>query len=123
MYQKQAHAKTLALVEDQTRRTGRGRAREQAFLGRIAAMAGQRDLESLKERLDGILLSRRFDADVEYAVFDIDGTPDVLCAGAMAPEMDITGAELQDLSELEALMETIGFSLIARDMTGSCGSA
>jgi len=119
LYLKRSLVKATAIVGDQARRTSSHGEREFFFLGQVGALLGTRDLGSVKSRLDRILLAGTHDAEIDYVVIELSGTPDVVCAGATAPQKDLRGNPLQDIEDHSAIVSTLGFALIPTDTGGA----
>ena len=101
MYNKRAAS---ALV-DFIRETDRGK----SFVEQVAIQAtvdgmnagfdtSNRNLDYYKSRYDRCLVSGEFDS-VEGYVIEFDAPPPVMCSGAVFPEQDFKGMELQDLGD------------------------
>jgi hypothetical protein len=80
--------------------------------------AGLRDLEYHKLQFDSALINQDF-SQVRYYVVRFDRTPDFMCSGVLQPEYDFQGNLLQDLTDGDAILDAIGFSLIATDTGGA----
>jgi hypothetical protein len=54
------------------------------------------ELNSIKNEMDTLLLSRRFD-EMNHFVIELSDVPDILVSGSTQPEFDFSGARLQNL--------------------------
>lgn len=77
---------------------------------------GMQDIWEQKQRFDS-MQARNDYSDVRAFIVTFDNVPDVLCSGAIAPECDFDGQQLQDMSSEK--LELITFSLIANDNRGA----
>ena len=75
----------------------------------IDLKAGLRDLIRSKSKYDKILDKRQFEKVRAY-VIKLDHPPPVMCSGAISPEYDFAGRDLQDLSDLELRPDVITFT-------------
>ena len=67
-------------------------------------------LEVEKDRLDDLLKSRDF-SDLRYLIIHFDTTSVFFCSGAIAPEADFFGRQLQDLGDLSFIQDCLSFSV------------
>lgn len=86
--------------------------------GTQGTQQGIRDLEVEKVALDEELRAKNWSA-CRYVAFHLDGAPPVVCAGAFAPEWDLAGLRLQDISE-PAPMQIASLSLVGNGALGVC---
>ena len=88
-----------------------------AFLHSVVVFAGVRDVQIHKERFDQVLLGYNFDEVRGYVIEFSDVVP-ILCSGAIYPEIDFEGNRFQDLSDLEATLDNMCFSLFVSNGRG-----
>ena len=62
-----------------------------------------------KTLYDGILESRRF-SPVRAYIIEFEHPPPVMCSGAIWPEQDFVGANLQDVADLSSAPDLISFT-------------
>ena len=75
----------------------------------IGLAAGLRDISCYKILYDGILESRRF-APVRAYIIEFEYPPPVMCSGAIWPEQDFVGANLQDVAHLSSAPDLVCFT-------------
>lgn len=63
---------------------------------KVGLEAGLKDQDHYKSTYDGLLESQEFD-NVRAYIIEFETVPPVMCSGAVFPEQDFEGAELQDL--------------------------
>lgn len=92
----------------------------QAFMGVYGegVAAGLKDAEHHKSIYDRILASNDF-SESRFYVVCLDRTPDIMCSAVKLVSHDFHGNVVQDLRRLDAVMESITFSLIATDDGGA----
>lgn len=78
---------------------------------------GLRDLQVLKQRYDKIFTSSDY-STVNYFIIEYDEVPHILYSGAIYPEYDFNGNELQDLTSSK-IMEGIAINAIATQTGGA----
>lgn len=71
-----------------------------------------KEMSALKLKLDAGLKAEDY-GPMRGFIFDLDQTPDILCAGGTQPDIDFQGNALQDLSRPESPAKLITFSLLA----------
>ena len=79
------------------------------FLNETGVRAGLSDNAHYKPIYDEILQTRDFSA-VRYYVIEVEGAPDVMCSGAVFPEQDFNGLELQDIGDLTTTPDLLSFT-------------
>ena len=77
--------------------------RELFELALLGSQAGLARIKYHKEEFDDSLRSSRWD-DIRYVSFNVSGNPTVLVAGAIFPDYDFLGYELQDLGDMESIL-------------------
>ena len=75
----------------------------------IGLAAGLRDINCCKTLYDGILESRRF-APIRAYIIEFEHPPPVMCSGAIWPEQDFVGANLQDIADLSSAPDLVCFT-------------
>ena len=75
----------------------------------IGLAARQRDINRWKVLYDGILESRGF-APVRAYIIEFEHPPPVMCSGAIWPEQDFVGANLQDGADLSNALHLVCFT-------------
>ena len=75
----------------------------------IGLHAGAEEAGQDKSRYDNILESEDFNTVRGY-IIEFEAPPPVMCSGAVYPEQDFKGVELQDISNLSITPEFIGFA-------------
>lgn len=78
---------------------------------------GLRDLQWHKDACDHDLRNANFNA-IEWAPIRLSTTPDFVCSGLCYPDYDFAGKQLQDLSDLNARMQLVTFSVIPTNEGG-----
>ena len=98
--------KAAAALLDVLRETDRGKSffEQLAIQTTVQGMntgfgTSNQNLDYYKSRYDRCLIASEFDS-VEGYVLEFDFPPPVMCSGAVFPEQDFRGMELQDLGEL-----------------------
>ena len=71
--------------------------------------AGLSDNAHHKSIYDQILQTQDF-SKVRYYVIEVEGAPDVMCSGAVFPEQDFNGLELQDIRDLTTTLDLLSFT-------------
>jgi hypothetical protein len=77
-----------------------------------------RDMEEHKQRFDAIVTADDYSL-IRAFIVTLDTVPDILCAGAIYPEVDFMGVPLQNLANYAQKLEMMTFSLIATDTGGA----
>lgn len=72
-------------------------------------VAGLRDIHYHKQAYDGNMMKQQFDLAQAY-IIEIEGPPPVMCSGALFPEQDFNGAQLQDLLDLSRVPDMLCLS-------------
>jgi len=98
--------------------TSQVRIQMEASTNILGSETGLRDLESEKKIFDDALLNKDF-SKVKYLIINLSNTPEYVCSGAIYPEHDFSGAQLQDLSNLEKKMDLLTFSIISNQSGGA----
>jgi len=80
--------------------------------------ASLRDTERYKLIYDKALTSGDF-SEVKYYILRLQEAPEILCSGAIFPELDFQGNLLQDLEKFETFSDLVTFSIIATDDGGA----
>ena len=75
----------------------------------IGLEAGARDNDYYKSIYDNILERREFDTVRAY-ILEFDVAPPVMCSGAVSPEQDFEGVELQDIADLQNTPDLLCFT-------------
>jgi len=78
---------------------------------------GMRDLLHWKSILDTYLLTRNYTRCNYYAVW-IDRTPEIMSSGIRETSYDFGGRRLQDITDLNAILDWMSFSLISSQNGG-----
>ncbi len=93
---------------------------EQVFLQemikslKIGFETARRDQKLRKKQYDEMLKSEDFER-IKYYIVELDTLPSLMCSGCINPTFDFQGNRLQNLSNLEAVLESISLSVIAND--------
>jgi hypothetical protein len=113
----------MAEVADQARGLDRGKnleaqiwTQETAFLMGLGATNSVLNLRRHKAAYDRVLLHKTFDV-VRALIVDLDRVPDLMCTSGISVDTDFGGGAIQDLGDLEAALDYLGFSLIASSPT------
>lgn len=75
----------------------------------VGLAAGSRDQDHYKSVYDDILESQTFDTVRSY-IIEFETAPPVMCSGAVYPEQDFKGVQLQDLADLSNTPALICFT-------------
>jgi len=80
--------------------------------------SGLQLLESLKIKYDYILINKKFDQAKFYSI-KIDSVPYIMCSGAIYPDFDFSGRQLQNIADLTKKLDLVTFSSIATNTGGA----
>lgn len=80
--------------------------------------AGANEIEHFRKTYERALVASDY-SDQHYYILELDQTPEFMCSGAMQPEYDFQGNQLQELSDTSTLLDHITFSLVATDTGGA----
>jgi hypothetical protein len=99
----------IKVFENQASRTGLSNFQRHCLeASLLGSMAGFERIKYHKERFDKSLSSSCW-KDIRYVSFNISERPTVLVSGAIFPDFDFLGYELQDLGDLEAILSMAAF--------------
>ena len=111
-YKKHAAFKNLELLRD----TDKGKTLGGQFLIQSSALAHEIGLETslqdnnhYKSKYDNILETRDFNTIHGY-IIEFEAPPSVMCSGAVYPEQDFNGVELQDIGNLSITPDLLSFA-------------
>lgn len=91
---------------------------EAMLLWQAGSLSGANDAELLKGALDGHLLKEEWDRVATHAIL-FPRKPSILATAAFQPFFDMDGEQLQELSDLEAPVSSMCFSLIPLEVGGA----
>jgi hypothetical protein len=96
------------------------KAEEQAVMREyiMGIQCGLKSFNNIKVYYDKLLVEKTFD-DYHYITIRIKDFPQFLCSGAIFPEYDFDGNQLQDFNTLNIIPDIITFSIIKTNRGGA----
>ena len=115
---------SLNVIENSLMQLDRGKSLEaQIYIQRLlkgqekATLAGIRDMKKYKEIYDAVLLKKDF-SGVRTYIIKLNRPPDIMCLGAIFPNYDFNGIELQNLYDLDKTHDIIAFAALTDGNNG-----
>ena len=112
LYKKHAAIKNLEILRD----SDIGRTPEEQFMiqaftqcTETGSKASAKDTDHYKSRFDSILKSQEYNTIQGY-ILEFKNPPPVMCSGAIYPEQDFKGVELQDIVNLPKIPDLLSFA-------------
>ena len=111
-YTKRATARLQGLYRDMDKGktpAEQGQIQLMAQLHNIGLEAALQDIDHYKSLYDGLLESQEYKTVRAY-IIEFETTPPVMCSGAVYPEQDFGGVELQDVADIQNTPDLLCFT-------------